>query len=275
MKNVKISLLAAGATLALLACSSLEVDNPEEENFPADWSVVEYIKANPDLRALQIMDQVSIWNATKGFESDEDAFLADTALMTDVALKFAGFTETSLDFADKDKMKFLKSFNMYGVTDERVVLDTLTLDSIVFEKQFVVYGAVEGRPYRLCADTETSLVKKGECQSDEATSVGYVAHLYCSKSGVVYCIDCEATDECPEIIVPEESSSSAAAPDSSAEAGDSSSSGEATGDSSSSGEVTGDSSSSGEATGDSSSSGEVTGDSSSSETAVESSSSAV
>ena len=265
MKNVKISLLAAGATLALLACSSLEVDNPEEENFPADWSVVEYIKANPDLRALQIMDQVNIWNATKGFESDEAAFLADTVLMTNIALNYAGFTETSLDFTDKDKMKFLKAFNMYGVDNEVAAFDTLVLDTSVFEKQFVAYGAVEGRPYRTCKDNETNLVKRGDCQSNEVASVGFVGHLYCASAGAVYCIDCAATDECPEVApVPVESSSSAKTPASSSAEG---------------GEPATDSSSSegGEPVADSSSSegGEPVADSSSSEdTAAESSSSA-
>lgn len=265
MKNVKISLLAAGATLALLACSSLEVDNPEEENFPADWSVVEYIKANPDLRALQIMDQVNIWNATKGFESDEAAFLADTTLMTNVALNYAGFTETSLDFTDKDKMKYLKAFNMYGVDNEVAVFETLALDTSVFEKQFVAYGAVEGRPYRTCKDNEANLVKRGDCQSSEVASVGFVGHLYCASAGAVYCIDCAATDECPEVApVPVESSSSAKAPESSAEGGepatDSSSSegGEPAADSSSSegGEPVADSSSSEESAAESSSSAE-------------------
>ena len=266
MKNVKISLLAAGATLALLACSSLEVDNPEEENFPADWSVVEYIKANPDLRALQIMDQVNIWNATKGFESDEAAFLADTVLMTNIALNYAGFTETSLDFTDKDKMKFLKAFNMYGVDNEVAAFDTLVLDTSVFEKQFVAYGAVEGRPYRTCKDNETNLVKRGDCQSNEVASVGFVGHLYCASAGAVYCIDCAATDECPEVApVPVESSSSAKTPaSSSAEGGepatDSSSSegGEPAADSSSSegGEPVADSSSSEESAAESSSSAE-------------------
>lgn len=262
MKNVKISLLAAGATLALLACSSLEVDNPEEENFPADWSVVEYIKANPDLRALQIMDQVNIWNATKGFESDEAAFLADTTLMTNVALNYAGFTATSLDFTDKDKMKYLKAFNMYGVDNEVAVFETMALDTSVFEKQFVAYGAVEGRPYRSCKDNEVNLVKRGDCQSSEVASVGFAGHLYCASAGAVFCIDCAATDECPEVVpVPVESSSSAAKPESSDAAGDESSSsegGEPAADSSSSegGEPVADSSSSEEASAESSSSAE-------------------
>ena len=88
MKNIKISLLAAGATIALLACSSLEVSNPEAENFPEGWSTAEYISVNPDLRALQIADQVAILNSASGAASDEADFMADTVLMTKVALVF-------------------------------------------------------------------------------------------------------------------------------------------------------------------------------------------
>lgn len=264
MKYFKISLLAAGAVAALVACSSLEVSNPTEENFPEGWSVSEYLSVNPDLRSLQIMDQVAIMNKISGKEADDEAFLADTVTMKKIALEYAGFTETSLNFTDKDKMKYLKSFNIYGVDNEPAVFDTLTLDTAVFERQYVVYGAIEGRPFRKCKDSETALVKKGSCQASEDESVGYVGHLYCAKEGVTFCIDCKATDECPEVI-PESSSeavssSSEAAPESS----------EATGE--------GESSSS-EAAPESSEtapeSSEATADSSSSEAAGEESSSSV
>ncbi|MBR4916094.1 MAG: hypothetical protein IKZ45_03320 [Fibrobacter sp.] len=265
MKNLKISLLAAGATLVLLACSSLEVDNPTEENFPKDWSVSEYLKVNPELRALQIMDQVAIWNATKGFESDEEAFLKDTTLMTNIALNYAGFTEKGLDFADKDKMKYLKAFNMYGVDNEPEVFATLALDTAAIEMQFIAYGAIEGRPYRACATTDANLVKKGDCQSAEAASAGYVGHLYCAKEGVTYCLDCDAVaDECPEVVT-EESSSSATAPASSDAAGDASSSSEGEGgEADSSSSEGGENPESSDATADSSSSEEAAAESSSS-----------
>ena len=148
MKNVKISLLAVGATLALLACSSLEVENPAEENFPSDWSVSEYIKVNPDLRALQIRDQVNILNSTR--EADAaNAFFGETGineLGTTVALNYAGLTQEDLDLGDESSLKaYLSKFNVYGVDNEPALFDTLTLDSSVFEQQFVAYGAVEGR----------------------------------------------------------------------------------------------------------------------------------
>ena len=74
MKNFKISLLAAGATIALLACSSLEVSNPDAENFPSDWSTSEFVRVNPDLRALQIRDQVDIMNTRSRKPADPEVF---------------------------------------------------------------------------------------------------------------------------------------------------------------------------------------------------------
>ena len=262
MKNLKISLLAAGATLSFMACSSLEVSNPTEENFPADWSVVEYINANPDLRALQLLDQVKMWNDVSGNEKDDDAYIADSALVKKIAVNYAGFTEANLNLADKDVVKYLKRFNMYGIPDETLVFDTLTLDTLAFSEQFVSYGKIEGRPYRMCAST-AGLVKKGDCQ---ATEESFVAHLYCSDEGVAYCLDCDAVlDECPEVVDDPVSSSSVAPvssasvdPESSSVADESSSSAEAPESSSSvDGEGAGESSSSAEAPAAESSSSEA------------------
>ena len=238
MKNFKISLLAAGATIALLACSSLEVSNPEAENFPADWSVAEYMKANPDLRALQIKDQVLILNTLSGLPADTAKFMSDTVTLKKIALEYAGFTEASFNLADDAKRKYIKTFDINGVDNEPAVFDTLKLDTALIERQYVVYGKIEGRPYRRCGATDVNLVKKGDCQAEEAANVAFSKHLYCALEGVTYCIDCDKVlDDCPEVIIePEQSSSSAAAPESSEAAveGDSSSSVVAEGDSSSS-----------------------------------------
>ncbi|MCQ2097699.1 MAG: hypothetical protein MJY87_07130 [Fibrobacter sp.] len=203
MKN-KFSLLVSGAVFALMACSSLEVNNPEEENFPTGWSVAEYISVNPDLRALQIMDQVAIRNA--GQTSDDAAFTENTDLMKTIAVNYAGFTEATWDPTDSKKLKYLKAFNIYGVDNEPEIFDTMVLDSSAIAEQYVAFGRREGRPYRSCTEAETGLVTKGECQAAEGGLKGdqlyYDAHLYCSKGGVTYCIDCAASDECPVIDTP-------------------------------------------------------------------------
>ena len=250
MKNFKISLLAAGVTIALLACSSLEVSNPEAENFPSDWNTSEFVRVNPDLRALQIRDQVAIMNAKSGKPSDLESFMSDSATLKKIALEHAGFTEANFDFKMNDNYTaYLQSFNINGVDSEYVVFDTLTLDSAVFEMQYIAYGKIEGRPYRMCGEGDLAkLVKKGECQASESAKVGYSNHKYCALDGVTYCFDCDKVlDECP-VIIPE-SSSSEAAPESSETVteGDSSSSEAVEGDSSSS-EVAEPESSEGEST---------------------------
>jgi hypothetical protein len=267
MKNVKISLLAAGALMAIVACSSLEVDNPTSENFPNDWSAAEFIKANPDLRALQIRDKVTYMNAVSGAEKDDDAFIANEEVVKALMIKHGGMTEADFDISVHGA--YIKKFNIYGVENESAIFDTLTLDTAIIERQFIAYGAIEGRPYRFCKDSDANLVPKCEStQADESPNVGFVGHLYCAKDGAVYCLDCEPeASGCPDNFVPEESSSSAAAPESSETAGDESSSSEGEG-----GETADSSSSEG---GENPESSDASADSSSSEeAAAESSSSA-
>ncbi|SHK76776.1 hypothetical protein [Fibrobacter sp. UWEL] len=204
MKN-KISLLISASALAFMACSSLEVSNPEEENFPADWSVAAYLTVNPDLRAMQIKDQVTILNTKSGLASDAADETAFEAIMGDVALNYAGFTAASWDATDASKTKYVKSFNVYGVANELELFATLQLDSTAIGMQFVSYGRREGRPYRACAEGEGAIVK-GDCQSTDMEGAlfptNFENHLYCSRAGVTYCIDCVASDECPVIAAP-------------------------------------------------------------------------
>ena len=233
MKNFKISLLAAGATIALLACSSLEVSNPEAENFPPDWSTSEFVRVNPDLRALQIRDQVDIMNTRSRKPADPEVFMSDSVMLKKIALEYAGFTESNYDLKNSKYLSYLQSFNIYGVEHEDVVFDTLTLDSIVFKLQYTAYGKIEGRPYRACGEADMAkIVKKGPCQANSNAKVGYRDHLYCALEGAAYCLDCDKImDDCPVA-----SSSSNATPKSSEtnSEGDSSSSVAAEGDSSSS-----------------------------------------
>ena len=233
MKNFKISLLAAGATIALLACSSLEVSNPEAENFPPDWSTSEFVRVNPDLRALQIRDQVDIMNTRSRKPADPEVFMSDSVMLKKIALEYAGFTESNYDLKNSEYLLYLQSFNIYGVEHEDVVFDTLTLDSAVFKLQYTAYGKIEGRPYRACGEADMAkIVKKGPCQANSNAKVGYRDHLYCALEGAAYCLDCDKImDDCPVV-----SSSSNATPESSetSSEGDSSSSVAAEGDSSSS-----------------------------------------
>ena len=59
MKNSLSYLLALG-TVALTACSSMDVSSSEalEDNFPSDFVAAEYMNLHPGLRSLQIQDYV-------------------------------------------------------------------------------------------------------------------------------------------------------------------------------------------------------------------------
>lgn len=233
----KISLLVAGTALAFMACSSLEVNNPIEENFPSDWNVEVYANLNPDLKALQYTDQIAIMNKQSGAADDMDAFVANEAMLSEIAVKYAGFTATNWDPAAKDKMDFIKKFNINGVTNENEVIPTIKLDMEALSEQYLAYGMRDGRPYRECREGEATVIKQ-QCQAADTNVVTagtgaskvtvfyyHYEHLYCAQGGEVYCIDCEAEDATckdPAAALPPESSSSVtAAPTSSSSDADS------------------------------------------------------
>lgn len=237
MKN-KISLLVSGAAIALAACSSLEVSNPDSVSYPAGWNVAEFLEVNPDLRSLAIMDQVAIRNAESNFTPDEITadtaeFRKDTATYTAVAINFAGFTAENFT-GSADQMKYLFKFNIYGINNEEEVLGTFALDTSAIAEQYVVFGRREGRPLRNCMDSDNVFLK-GECQAvmdttyaectedDVATGVPgcdkvgkkyiedivntgfFENHTYCRKGSEVYCLDCTEACAKPEVPVePEE-----------------------------------------------------------------------
>lgn len=222
----KISLLVAGTALAFMACSSLEVNNPIEENFPSDWNVEVYANLNPDLKALQYTDQIAIMNKQSGAADDMDAFVANEAMVNEIAVKYAGFTATNWDPTAKDKMEFVKKFNINGVTNENEVIPTIKLDMEALSEQYLAYGMRDGRPYRECREGEATVIKQ-QCQAADTNVVTagtgaskvtvyyyHYDHLYCAQGGEVYCIGCEAEDATckdPAAALPAESSSSVTA----------------------------------------------------------------
>lgn len=101
--NKYLMILAAGM---LAACSSMEVDEEEiaQENFPADFSLAEYIELHPGLLSLQIQDSVKNYNAGLTLEkadinADLDKFLADTVALKQIFLDptLGGFSQDDWD----------------------------------------------------------------------------------------------------------------------------------------------------------------------------------
>jgi hypothetical protein len=64
MKNFKI-LLSVAASAALVACSSMSIDENEAlaENFPKDFTDAGYIQVHPELVRIQVKDYVTTYNA--------------------------------------------------------------------------------------------------------------------------------------------------------------------------------------------------------------------
>ncbi len=101
MKNSLSYLLALG-TVALTACSSMDVSSSEalEDNFPSDFVAAEYMNLHPGLRSLQIQDYVKNYNSALTLEADSvaadtAAFMADTATLHQIYVNpfFAGYNE--------------------------------------------------------------------------------------------------------------------------------------------------------------------------------------
>ena len=101
MKKSLSYLLALG-TVALTACSSMDVSSSEslEGNYPSDFSVAEYMALHPGLRSLQIQDYVSAYNSGLTLEADSvaadtAAFMADTATLHQIYVNpyYAGYSE--------------------------------------------------------------------------------------------------------------------------------------------------------------------------------------
>lgn len=234
MKYSKTLLLGSVAAIALAACSSLDVDGTVIDNYPTGFTYAGYLAANPDLVDLQYMDQVEIYNAqytlnysddavdvSAAKKSDEDAFVGDTAQMVAIGETYGGFAKDFLANSENITgrvVTYLKKFNVYGTTNDLDAISKMVIDTTAIVEQYLAYGKKEGRPFRICAASEMgSLVKKGDCQSDDAGY--YLNHLYCADEAtkVTYCLDCDASFEtCPEVVAP--TSSSAAKPASSAAA---------------------------------------------------------
>ena len=89
MKNFKI-LLSVAASAALVACSSMAIDEEEAlaENFPSDFTDAGYIQVHPELVRIQMKDYVASFNA----KLSADAIAAgNTTFSSDSAKDAASF----------------------------------------------------------------------------------------------------------------------------------------------------------------------------------------
>ena len=220
--------LGLGVALVLGACSADSIDAPISENWPDDFTVAEYARANPDLATYQciaavadsnnaymevarskMMDSLIAAAAEKNAPepvtakdssnakskvakftitvNDEAAvFFDDEASVKAIFTDYAGLDEewwpglpalingvisvdpetgdTTLNPDGARAMEYraaFKNFHRYGftATQDLAFLKTVKVDSSLIEKQYIMAGRYEGRPYRFCHDGEANIKK--------------------------------------------------------------------------------------------------------------------
>ena len=231
--------LGLAMAMVLGACSDDSIDAPISENWPDDFTVAEYAKANPDLGIYQYISAVNDSNnaymevarqkmmdsliaavaATKG--SPDSVTAKDSSNARSKASKFTitMTDEAAVFFNDEEAVKTIftdyarldeewwpglsafingmfvidsvtgdttidalngprameyreafKNFHRYGftATEDLAFLKTIKVDSSLIEKQYIMAGRYEGRPYRFCHDGEAN-VKKIDVQVEYDT----------------------------------------------------------------------------------------------------------
>lgn len=190
MKNFRKLIIALPA-VALMACSSMDVDNAEAMNWPSDFDAQTYATINPILFDLQLQDYVVAYNNTwktaqyasaanaadsanvkttmaAAVSADSAEFFADTANLHLLYSQYAGITDTSdwasaADTIVKARNIYLyKFYNLYGKTlseELSYIKDSVAVDLEAVKLQYMLYGQIEGRPYRYCKTGETTTLR--------------------------------------------------------------------------------------------------------------------
>lgn len=194
MINNKIKLLSGViASIALLACSSMETDDPIVGNWPAAFQVSEYSEINPDIALKQLKDTVTALNVASGdtvLEAADIAVFFDDSLpvktmFTDYASLNEALWPGFEDFRDNtlqiDLRNLVLAYHIHGntATQDLAFLQAFPLDSSLIAWQYLLYGKKEGRAYRYCEAGEATTLKS----TDQAVAVrslfDYSANVYC------------------------------------------------------------------------------------------------
>jgi len=220
--------LGLGLAMAMVfgACSADSIDAPISENWPDDFSLTEYSKANPDLAKYQIIaviadsnevymqavrekmtDSLLVATAEKkapepltatdsnnvklkankytismSDSSEVAVFFDDEVSVKTLFTEYAGLSEemwpglsalingmfivdpvtgdTAIDAINGPRaMEYrsaFKNFHRFGftATQDLAFIKTIEIDSSLIEKQFLYAGRYEGRPYRMCRNTD-------------------------------------------------------------------------------------------------------------------------
>jgi hypothetical protein len=212
MKNLWKLAIALPA-VALMACSSMDVDNADSANWPSDFDAQTYATINPILFDLQLQDYIAAYNASwktaqyasaanaidsanvktamaTAISADSAEFFADTANLHLLYSRYAGSTDTS-DWSNPSdsivkarNIYIYKYYNLYGKTvseELSYIRDSVAVDLNAVKLQYTLYGQIEGRPYRYCKTGE-AMTLRSLSQAASVTSTGlpdYRPNYYC------------------------------------------------------------------------------------------------
>ena len=173
MKNFKYLLSAVAVASALVACSSMDVDDNEAlaGNFPEGFSDSVYVNLHPELVRVQMKDYVIQHNAKleetdsnfaaikKAAEASfkEDS-LRDVPMLHKILVDphLGGFTEADWqsDSLSKQQRSVLNELNLYDIANDYDSLKAVPIDTFAVTYQYVMYGRDHGWAYRRCTETE-------------------------------------------------------------------------------------------------------------------------
>lgn len=210
-----LKLLSLAAVFALAACSSLEPADDFERygNFlPPDFNLAKFSELNPDIAALQATDtirQINLaWEAKQTEdnldvgalkEQDNGKFVYADGI--NIAKNYLKWNDAEMDKArvgskaDTAALGRWLRFNILGSDNELDFLENFLqtkADSTLILQTFVKYSLRDGRPYRVCKDSEAGNEQKSEKmdgvierKAGSTTYYDYSNLFFCDNNGKV------------------------------------------------------------------------------------------
>lgn len=209
MKNTFKIVISLSALLALVACSSMKVEDETERLsgfLPDDFSVNEFLAINPDVAGAQAISAIGVLNAKWKAALVEDSIPADSitawqnvdkALFIQDSVSFRALYVTYLngnvtDTLKKNDSTSVLKFNIHGSTAELAFVQSFVQNEInpnSVTETYIIFGQKEGRAYRLCQatdvlDTEKSIDLPGVLNAKTGAR-DYSCYSFCQQETTV------------------------------------------------------------------------------------------
>ena len=195
--NKKVKFALVGAALVFGACADYSVDSEDvmikTSNagngvhdiayyaIPEDYDLDTYLALNPDVKYFQIIDRLrnvdnkprldSMKNndtkadATALYDADNDAFMADEALVKQAFL-MSGYPESMWQDAaslNKEQKLIVLRFNKQQIggapntAEDMDYLKNFQYDQELYEMHYAAFGVLDGRAYRACKTADITI----------------------------------------------------------------------------------------------------------------------